>query len=288
MKKILVIANMGWSIERVHRDVESALSEHYEFKFYHDSGFYLDEVMREFHASDLCLITMNIQDGVISLFNLHKPADLRKLEVVAHGFGEILKSGNWSPDITYGTVSDILLPFFPLYAHVVPNGVDLSLFQRKPHSGQITTLGWCGALHIRAKLSDRAFEIARKARLPVSIAETLSLDALKIWYHSIDVLLVTSGPHPYDETGPLPPFEAIACGTIAIGTNVGNFRKVPGPKFSTTDEAALILADLKADPERAKNLAEEQYAWVKQNWTYQTHAAQWKSMFDAAVEKRCV
>jgi hypothetical protein len=283
MKKIVIIADTGWSIGRVHKDVAAALAEDFEFKFYDHTCFVMEDFLDDFHSADLCMTTFWVQDGLFDLCNFKTPEDQRKFAVVCHGVSEITAGRSWFPHVTYGAVSDVLLPFFPLCAHVVPNGVDMSLFQRKPHEGQITTLGWCGCLNTRWKLSDRAFEIARKSRLPLSTAETLSLDDLKIWYHSIDVLLVTSGPRLHDETGPLPPFEAIASGVVVIGTNVGNFSKVPGPKFSTPEEAALILADFKKDPERVKRLAEEQYNWVAENWTYRTHALAWKKMFEAAM-----
>jgi glycosyltransferase involved in cell wall biosynthesis len=96
-------------------------------------------------------------------------------------------------------------------------------------------------------------------------------------------LLITSGPEPYIETGPLPPFEAIASGIPVIGTNVGNFRKIPGPKFTTTDEAAAIIRVLKSDPAQVRSLAEEQYNWVVENWTYKTLASSWKHMFNVAI-----
>jgi hypothetical protein len=72
-------------------------------------------------------------------------------------------------------------------------------------------------------------------------------------------------------------------GVPVIGTSVGNFRKVPGPKFSNPEEAARILTELKQDPDRVKSLIEEQYHWVMEHWTYKSHAGAWKKMFDAAV-----
>ena len=71
------------------------------------------------------------------------------------------------------------------------------------------------------------------------------------WYKTIDVLLVTAGP--------LPPFEAILSGVLVIGTAVGNFQLLPGPKFSKIEEVAVLLKDLKKLPDRVKALAKEQY-----------------------------
>jgi len=286
MKKILVLADMGWSIERVHRDVAAELGDHYEFTFRNAASFEFETVFNEFQASDLCLTTLAIHDGIIETFNLTQEHDLRKLVTVAHGFGEILKKDTWSKFITYGAVSDVLVPFFPVLTHVVPNGVSPSFFERKELTGKVKLLGWCGAMYIPVKRAGWPTEIARKSHLAISIAEKLTFEDVQKWYHTIDILLVTSGPEPHVETGPLPPFEAVLSGVPVIGTKVGNFRKMPGPKFSTTDEAAVILEELKSDPERVKNLAAEQYTWVMEHWTYETHAAAWKQMFDAAIEKQ--
>jgi hypothetical protein len=286
MKKIVVIADSEWSIGRVHKDVALALRDVFEFKFFHQSSFYFEEVKSELSTCHACLTTHNVHEAIIDMFNLRTPAQQSKMVVVCHGHNELLKKYDRSEHITYGVVSDILLPFVPAGTFVAPNGVNLSLFNRKPCTGAITTLGWCGFMATAVKRVEWVTEIARRSHLPVSLAQSLPIDALKEWYHSIDILLVTSGPEPFVETGPLPPFEAIASGTLVIGTNIGNFSKVPGPKFSTADEAVQIVAELKADPERVRNLAAEQYNWVVENWTYKQHAAAWQQMFEAAINKQ--
>jgi len=280
MKSIVVLAEVGWSIGRVHHDVAFYLSGHYEFKFYNIFGFLLADFLKDFHKADLCLTTVGWFDTVMGTCKLSQ-ADLRKMVLVCHGHCEI-KNHKWSPYITYGAVSDVLLPFMATRLHIVPNGVNSSFFDRKMHTGQLKVLGWCGELRNVAKRSDMVFEIARRLKMPVSIAETLTLENLKDWYHSVDVLLVTSGPGPHIETGPLPPFEAIVSGVVVIGTNVGNFRKVPGPKFETVEDAVQILDELRTKPDTVCEIAQEQYKWVMENWTYRTHAESWKTMFDAA------
>jgi glycosyltransferase involved in cell wall biosynthesis len=285
MKRIVVFCdNVGWAIERVHLDVAAQLKNDYVFQFYDAACFVFDEVLSDIKNSDLCLVTLGLFDAIVDMFRF-TPQELKKLVVVCHGFQEFTPIKAWSDHVTYGCVCDLLTPFFERPVHVVPNGVEVSLFFKKPCTGVIRTVGWCGRSATPCKRTHLSFEIARKSKLPISIAENVDQKDMQTWYHSIDVLLITSGPEPYLETGPLPPFEAIACGIPVIGTNVGNFLKVPGPKFSTTDEAAAILAELKADPERVRSLALEQYAWVSANWTYTTLAADWKSMFESALQK---
>lgn len=285
MKRVVVISERGWSVDRVHNDVAFYLAEHYEFKYHDILRFSIEEFLRDFHESDLCLTNVGWFEEFVYMTNLTEIRNQQKIVLVCHGHAEIGRA-KWLPHITYGTVSDVLLPFMPVSSHVVPNGVNSSLFEHKVRDGNIKLLGYCGHLFHVAKRSKSVFEIARQSHLPVSVAETLTLQDLKDWYHSIDVLLVTSGPGRHIETGPLPPFEAIVSGVAVIGTRVGNFSKVPGPKFETVEEAVQILNDLKVHPEKVREIAHDQYVWVTANWTYQTLAESWKTMLDAAVAKQ--
>lgn len=284
MKRIVVIADITWAIGRIHKDIEEELRNEYEFRYYNSANFILSDFLKTFRESDLCLSTLNLHNSLLDI--IKTPQERTKLIFVCHGQSEIHKNIAWSKHVTYGSVSDILIPYFPVIPYIVPNGVNADLFLRKPRSGIISTLGWCGATRSPVKRYDWSLDIARKTRLPLSIAETLNLDDLKQWYHSIDILLVTSGPESSVETGPLPPFEAIASGTLVVGTSVGNFRNVPGPKFSTIAEAVAIVNELKSHPECVQQLADEQYSWVMANWTYKTLASSWKTMFDKVVTAR--
>ena len=283
MKHILVVADIGWAIGRIHKDIERAFGAEYKFTYLISNCVRIEILQQLFASCDLCLTTLNLHHDLVRLFP--NPHELSKLMFVCHGHSEITKENVLYKYVTYGAVSDILVPFFPTMVHVVPNGVDMSSFTRQSCSGVIRGLGWCGAPRIAVKRFDMALRISHDMKLPLSIASGLTYDALKDWYHTIDILLVTSGPEAYVETGPLPPFEAIASGIVAIGTPVGNFRHVPGPKFHTVEEAVAILNKLKSDPNEVKRLAEEQYKWVMENWTYKTLVAQWKSMFDSVLQK---
>jgi hypothetical protein len=93
-------------------------------------------------------------------------------------------------------------------------------------------------------------------------------------------MLVMSGPERWAETGPLTAFEAVACGAIVVGTNVGNSGFIPGPKFETVEEAIAIINDLKQHPEKVRELAKLQYEYVKANCSYDVIAPKWeKALF---------
>jgi|APFre7841882793_1041355.scaffolds.fasta_scaffold13628_1 hypothetical protein len=286
MKKVVVIADVYQSVGQVHRDVANALSDEYEFTFYDQSSFMLEEVKNELATCDICLVTPNIQESVIEILHLFTPQDQKKLVSVCHDFADDYITKRWSEHVNYGVLSDVLTPFFPVRTQVVSNGVNVSAFERKLVSGDVTTLGWCGAMQSHHERSDWVFEIARRTKMPVSIADGIPNQLRNEWYHMVDILLITSGPESYRETGPLQSFEAILSGTVAIGTNVGNFRHVPGPKFTTIDEAVQIVTDLKSNPESVKRLAEEQFAFVVEHYTYKVLAASWKQLFASAIESQ--
>lgn len=286
MKKVVIIAESGWSVETVHNSVIKELRTKYEFIVYSATAFVYGDFMRNFKEADVCLTTFNFYRDMLRMFP--DPNDLRKILIVCHGYPDLLyiNCNNLDPNLTYGITSDVLLPFYnisPVY--ITPNGIDSVHFTYKEHSGIIKTLGWCGAIGIPTKRYTMGHSIAAKTRLPISYAATMSFQDVCNWYKTIDILLVTAGPEEHVETGPLPPFEAIASGCIAIGTPVGNFRKVPGPKFNTVEEAVEIIEKLKANPEMCRELAKEQYEYVMANWTMKTLALEWDKAFIATMEK---
>jgi glycosyltransferase involved in cell wall biosynthesis len=109
-------------------------------------------------------------------------------------------------------------------------------------------------------------------------------DEMDEWYRGVDILLVLSGPERWAETGPLVAFEAVACGVVVVGTRVGNSGFIPGPKFETVEEAIAIINDLKQHPEKVRELAKEQYEYVKANFSYDVIAPKWeKALFGGAA-----
>jgi hypothetical protein len=286
MKKIVIIADTTWSIGRIHKDLENALKDKYTFIFYEAARFNLESFMRDFKEANACITTYSVYDAFIQLIN--NTIELRKTLIVCHGHSEYAAHNRTShtTDMTYASTSHVLKPFFgetPLY--ITPNAVDCSQFKYKPHSGQINTLGWCGAIGVATKRFEWGCKIAAKTRLPISYAISIPFEKVVEWYQTIDVLVVTAGPEEYVETGPLPPFEAIASGCLVIGTSVGNFSLVPGPKFKTIEEAVEIINSLREKPEECKRIAAEQYAYVIENMDMKKVSAEWDKAICATMEK---
>jgi pyruvyltransferase len=279
------MVEFGWSVERVFRGIEKQLKDTYIFKFYNAYHFYLHLFLADFESAYLCIAPLNLYGDMLHFLKDSKnnSKDYSKLVFVCHGHAEIQKR-IYSQFPTYCVASDVLLSCMPMKSHITPNGVDPSLFIKKECTGIIKTLGWCGYI-VPVKRIDWSYKIAQKVHLPLSLAVSVPFSEINAWYHSIDLLLVTSGAEPYVETGPLPPFEAICSGIPVIGTPVGNFRHVPGPKFSTIEEAAKIIEDLKKNPEKVKQLIKDQYTYVIKHWTYTTLVQSWKSVFEDVIKK---
>ena len=294
MKKLFIWAENGWAIGKIHHALERYLSNEFEF-IYCDWGTCEDKnrLQNEFNTCDLfmsCYVGQHYTSQ-------HFPGlNMKKCVFVSHGFEE-MQGVDPSPLATYGIVSHSIEHLFPtnLKPFFVPNCVELDDYTHKEHSGSTNVVGWCGAPHIWFKQFHWAREIAKQLGTELQVSskvpfedvadwKSLSSEELKEWYSKIDILLITSIPNGQSETGPLPAFEAIASGVVVIGTAVGNFMEVPGPKFATVEEAVSILNELKNDPERVKQIAKEQYNCIVQNWNYKVVSEKWREMFHSALK----
>lgn len=284
MKKIVVFADSTWSIGRVHCDIAAALKEEYEFIFHNESLFYLDKFQRDYRECDVCLTTPHIYND---LKNFLKGENPTKILFIAHcyiNWNDLLKSPNFHK-FTYCTISEVLMKDFPAPVLYTPSGINPSFFEYKERTGHLMTLGWCGNLSWASKRVEWSYKIAEKTNLAVSLATRIPFETMKHWYHTIDLLLVTSGPDEDSETGPLPPFEAIFSGVPVIGTRVGNFQLIPGPKFSTIEEATAIIKSFQKYPESLVALAKEQYEYVRINWTVEAVVPKWRNAFETVIKK---
>lgn len=281
--KIVVIADIGWSVGRVNSDIANELTEH-TFIFYNSASFIIQDFFNDVNDCDIVLTTFNIYFDMDELIKNAK--DRKKILLVCHGISDIRyimnnpKFTGLSSDFTYSVTSDVLVPFFPIKPYITENGVNSDHFTYTKRPGVIESLGWVGAYSIPIKNIDWSYKIGWATKLPVTIASSMPFNKLIKLYQNIDILLVTSGPEEYEETGPLPPFEAIASGVLVIGTSVGNFSHVPGPKFKTIEEAAQIINELKNDPERVLSIIKEQYEFVMENYTYKKLAKKWNTVFE--------
>lgn len=285
MKPVLLIFDQGvGAVRNVHTDLEPYLTDEFDI-IYHDWHYTDSEFYEKEKSADLVMTGL---DGYYYLKNVFPFEHFKKYVFVSHGYPEFTDA---LPDgLTYGMTSYVIRHFFPQKSlvYLVKNGVNHTLFDYVERSGNIKTIGWCGRSEFPSKRFSMAAEMSIFTDTNLSFIdgkEWKSRDHVKQWYQAIDVLLVTSGPEDWCETGPLPAFEAIVSGVVVIGTNVGNFSCIPGPKFSTVEEGIQILNDLKQNPEKVKQIARQQYDCVLDIWTYEKNASQWKSLLNIGLNK---
>jgi hypothetical protein len=285
MRPTILIFDQGvGAVRNVHTDLEPYLTDEFNIIF-HDWHYTNDEFYEKEKNADLVMTGL---DGYYYLRKVFPLEHFKKYVLVSHGYPEFTDS--LPEGLTYGMTSYVIRHFFPHDSpvYIVKNGVNHTMFDYTKRSGEIHNIGWCGRSTFSSKRFSMAVEIAISTNTPMTDpSETgwRSRDEIKEWYKTIDLLLITSGPEDWCETGPLPAFEAIASGVVVIGTSVGNFSCIPGPKFSTVEEGIVILNDLKSNPEKVKQIAKEQYDCLLDLWTYEKNASEWKSLFNIGLEK---
>jgi glycosyltransferase involved in cell wall biosynthesis len=275
--KILVFSDPYWSLGRVHRGVAKQLPQH-EFRIVDWNK--RENLVSDFKWCDRCVTNLHCSRFLRENYPMF---DLKKCVFIAHGAGEhSADHSTYDSQLTYGMTSDSVRHLFPPHIQNVfltPNGVDTDDFIYKERDGVIRKLGWCGDPKVPSKQIELARDISARTQIPLDIARDLSYDDVAKWYHSVDILLITAVPKPESETGPLPAFEAIVSGIPVIGTPVGNFRHIPGPKFSNIEDAVELMNLFIREPEHVKKLARLQYDYVMQNFAYNAIAHKWNDAF---------
>jgi hypothetical protein len=293
MKKLFIWAENSWAVGKIHHNLEKYLSDEFEF-IYCDWGSWQERnrLQNEFITCDLF---MSCYLGERHMSQHFPGIDFKKTIFVAHGFEE-MNGPIPSPLATYAMVSRSIEHLFPsnLKPFFTPNCVELDDFNYKEHSGSTNVIGWCGAPKVWFKQFHWARDIAKQFGTELRVTSKtpcedpndwlpIPPEEVKDFYSTLDILLITSIPNGESETGPLPAFEAIASGVLVIGTPVGNFKEVPGPKFSTIEEAVSILNELKTNPERVRQLAKEQYDCIVEKWNYKVVSEKWREMLRSAL-----
>lgn len=285
--KVCIFTDPEWSLGRVARGVKSALKDYTIDIIGVCPNYTHDDIWAIYNKYDVIIVNMFARPFFTRI------PDRRKIIFRSDGFAEFFDFV-LDPNDTYAAVGQQIIPQFPQGSKIfwTPNGVDPEEFIYKERNGEINKVGWCGAPRVWFKQIQWAIEITDRCCIPLSIAssvpcdhdyriwERLSYEEVRNWYHTIDILLITSIPDGKSETGPLPAFEAIVSGVVVIGTPTGNFEKVPGPKFKTIDEGIEILSRLRCNPDEVKQLAKEQYDYVMKHFTYDALAPKWREAIE--------
>lgn len=275
--KVFAFIGLNWSVHRVILGIEKQLTD-FEFRYLESSFSYsIEELIQLYNWCDVMLTNLETVRVIRRCFsNFINP---KKVLYISHGAieNDVVKD-QYEPLSSYGMTSDCLKQLFPsnLKVYLTPNGVDPSLFRYSVRDGSLKTIGWGGCPDIKSKRVEWGHEISKKTNIPLKIGYGMTFEQIAEWYHTIDLLIVTAGPNLYSETGPLPAFEAIICGVPVIGTAVGNFNKIPGPKFFNIDDAVSMIEYLKDNPQRMIDIAKEQREYVLENFTYEKLAPLWR------------
>lgn len=273
---VLVYSDMNWAVGTTFKSIERYLTDEFQFILYDWTFITTDEM--KLVISEIKYDVFFTNTYCIPIFT-----GIRNTLFICHGYPDLVDVKSFPEDAHYGITSATIkckLPPLPLW--LMPNGVELDDYAGPPRKNfALRRIGWCGGPYVPTKRIDWFHHIAVQAGLFPMFALQIPQEKMADWYRSIDMLIVTSGPEEWCETGPLPPFEAIAAGTPVITTMVGNAQHLPGPKFSSIVEAVAILLELKQNPAALEALAAEQYACVKANWSYRTLSEKWRTAFRA-------
>ena len=290
--KITVFAGLKWSTGKVHREVFSRMTKNFEVRYQDTYWFDQPSLDTDIEWCDILFSTLNWCPALDRMFK--DPAVRKKMFFLCHGTPEIPGDVEYSQDFLYGVTSDVILPYVLektniRNAYVMPNGVDMNLYTHIPRSGELKTLGWVGDYTAKCKRFEMLQPIIYGTGLApkaTTSGNSIPADKMDEWYREVDILVVLSGPEQWAETGPLPPFEAVACGIPVVGTRVGNSGKIPGPKFETVEEAVEIINDLKQHPEKVRELAMQQYEFVKSYFSYDAIAPIWEDALTRARDEK--
>ena len=282
MKKLFIFSDTHWSLVRVYTDVAKHLSREFETRFLDWANYDTINFLENYNWCDVC-ITNLVCTETLPVYFPH--LNFTKCIFVSHGGIEHKPTINYTSSFHYGMTCESLRSKFPKFInpYLMPNGVDPENFDYIPRNGALKVLGWCGATHVPLKQFEWATQISEKVNLPLQVASKLSYNEVRNWYHTIDLLIVTTIPVSYMESGPLPPFEAIVSGVPVIGTPVGNFESIPGPKFKTVEEAVSLIEYFKTHPIELKELALMQYNYVMNHFTYSKLVHYWRHAIENAL-----
>jgi hypothetical protein len=168
-----------------------------------------------------------------------------------------------------------------------PATARMSRFRRGRVRPALKTLGWCGDPN-RHPLNLKRYVLfeeicKRTGLLPMVSGTGFKYEEMQDFYDRVDLLLCTS----VSEGGPLPVFEAVACGVPVLSTPVGLagesgiFRQ-----YADADSACKLIESLKTQSARAE-CAEQQHYCLDNAWSME-RLFPWWERFMGLARKRSV
>lgn len=171
-----------------------------------------------------------------------------------------------------------------------PATARLHRFEPKNVRNELTTLGWCGVKNSTTsnffgdnmKRYEMFEEICKRTGLtPIVSNKDYNYETMREFYNLVDLFICTS----ISEGGPLPVYEAIACGVPVISTSVGLVSEFKEMKlFSDVDSACALIESLRGKQAR-QNLACNQYNCLELNWNMEDLYKNWDRFIKLAMKR---
>jgi hypothetical protein len=277
---VLLIVDVGWSTGTIAKDLAALSSWRVDLCNWCHYPAHLRELLSEYDAVVAFVLHTAYQwaplkdHGVICCNDMTLEPPDRAL------IGKCV--GAVSP----ATLRSITKPAYKGGAYLTPGSARLGRFLRQ-ESRPIKTLGWCGMPHNSVAYGGQDLkrysmleEIVKATGLESHVSrQDYGYEEMQQFYDFCDLFLCTS----LSEGGPLPVFEAIACGVPVISTDVGLVKDMDTVwKFSTVAEAVALIQLLK-DPERRVAYCDQQYKQLVDKFSMEHFLPNWEEFFRAST-----
>jgi len=274
---VLLIVDVGWSTGAIAKDLAALSSWRVDLCNWSTYPAHLPSLLQEYDAVIAFVLHTAYQWG------LKDHGVICCNDMTLEPPGRVL-IGKCVGAVSPATLRSITKPAYKGGIYLTPGSARLGRFIRQ-ESRPIKTLGWCGTPHNSVAYGGQDLkrysmfeEIVKATGLSSHVSrQDYGYEDMQLFYDHCDLLLCTS----LSEGGPLPVFEAIACGVPVISTDVGLVKDMDTVwKFSTVDEALALINRLK-DPEQRAAYCDQQYAQLESKFSMEHFLPNWEEFFRA-------
>jgi len=277
--KIVCLGDFNSSSGLGLKTMAQHLSESYEFVYHNVYHFWMETFTEDIKQAYICIFTKNALDvyawdtfpksrSIISkiILLLESQEELNHINVKPTLACAVMKASTTN---TTNTIDSTI--------YYLPPIIDTTPFLYTPRdSYEFNTIGWCGELTDSIQSKNWVLSVAGLVQVPISICSSqVPFQRRKEWYRTIDVLISIDTNTQYI-------YEAVASG-IPVITN--RYNGLPGPIVSNQADAAAVCNEYRANPEKAKTLAQQQYTYLLANHSLNSVKSVWTQVFNDIAKK---